>query len=61
MHVDDVTARRHGALRRHPEVSEDEVAAIAAVVIAVVGEVTLELEAMIAELGSRVEALEATT
>ena len=60
MHVDDVKARLHGALHRHPKATEDEVAAIAAVVLAVVGEVTIELAAIIADLGTRVEALEAT-
>ena len=58
MHVDDVKARLHTALHRHPKANEDEVAAIAAVVLAVVGEVTIELAAMIADLGTRVEALE---
>jgi predicted benzoate:H+ symporter BenE len=58
MHVDDVTARLHSAMHRHPKATEDEVAAIAAVVLAVVGEVTIELAAIIADLGSRVEALE---
>ena len=58
MHVDDVKGRLHEALHRHPKATEDEVAAIAAVVLAVVGEVTIELAAIIADLGSRVEALE---
>ena len=58
MHVDDVKARLHESLHRHPKATEDEVAAIAAVVLAVVGEVTIELAAIIADLGSRVEALE---
>ena len=59
MQVDDVKARLHDALHRHSKATEDEVSAIAAVVLAVVGEVTIELAAMIADLGSRVEALEA--
>jgi hypothetical protein len=58
MHVDDVKARLHGALHRHPKATEDEVEAIAAVVLAIVGEVTIELAAIIAELAGRVEALE---
>jgi hypothetical protein len=59
MHVDDVKARLHGALHRHPKATEDEVEAIAAVVLAIVGEVTIELAVIIAELAARVEALEA--
>jgi hypothetical protein len=59
MHVDDIKARLHGALHRHPKATEDEVAAIAAVVLAIVGEVTAELAVLIAELATRVEALEA--
>jgi hypothetical protein len=58
MHVDDVKARLHGALRRHPKASEDEVEAIAAVVLAIVGELTAELAVIIADLATRVEALE---
>jgi hypothetical protein len=52
-------ARLHGALHRHPKASEAEVEAIAAVVLAIVGEVTVELAVVIAELAARVEALEA--
>jgi len=59
MHVDDVKARLHGALHRHPKATEEEVEAITAVVLAIVGEVTLELAVIIAELAARVEALEA--
>jgi hypothetical protein len=59
MHADDIKARLHGALHRHPKATEDEVEAIAAVVLAIVGEVTVELAAVIAELAIRVEALEA--
>ena len=59
MHVDDVKARLHHALHRHPKASEDEVAAIAAVVLAIVGEVTVELAAVIADLATRLEVLEA--
>jgi len=58
MHVDDVKARLHGALHRHPKASEQEVEAIAAVVLAIVAEVTAELAIMLADLASRVEALE---
>ena len=59
MLVDDIRARLHGALHRHPKATEDEVAAIAAVVLAIVGEVTAELAVVIADLASRIEALEA--
>jgi hypothetical protein len=58
MHVDDVKARLHGALHRHPKATEDEVEAIAAVVLAIVGELTVELATVIADLATRVEALE---
>jgi hypothetical protein len=58
MHVDDVKARLHGALHRHPKASEDEVEAIAAVVLAIVGELTAELAVVIADLATRVETLE---
>lgn len=61
MSVDDVKDRLHGALHRHPKASEDEVEAIAAVVLAIVGELTAELAIVIAELEARVEALETTT
>jgi hypothetical protein len=59
MHVDDIKARLQSALHRHPKATEDEVAAIAAVVLAIVGEVTAELAVLISELAMRVEALEA--
>jgi hypothetical protein len=58
MHVDDVKSRLHGALHRHPKATEDEVEAIAVVVLAIVGELTAELAVVIADLASRVEALE---
>jgi len=61
MHVDDVKARLHGALHRHPKATEDEVEAIAVVVLAIVGELTAELAVVIADLASRVEALEAAS
>ena len=60
MHVDDVKARLHGALHRHPKATEEEVEAITAVVLAIVGELTVELAIVIADLASRVEALEAS-
>ena len=59
MNVNDVKARLSGALHRHAKASEDEVEAIAAVVLAIVGELTAELADVISELAARVEALEA--
>jgi hypothetical protein len=59
MHVDDVKERFRGALHRHPKATEDEVAAIATVVLAIVGELTAELAVVIADLATRVEQLEA--
>lgn len=58
MHADDVKARLHAALHRHPKATEDEVEVIAAVVLAIVGELTAELAVVIADLATRVEALE---
>jgi hypothetical protein len=58
MHADDIKARLHDALHRHAKASEDEVEAVAAVVLAIVGELTAELALVIAELATRVEALE---
>jgi hypothetical protein len=59
MAVEEIKARLHGALHRHPKATEDEVEAIAAVVLAIVGELTAELAVVIADLALRVEALEA--
>jgi hypothetical protein len=59
MHVDEVRERLRGALHRHPKATEDEVEAIAAVVLAIVGELTAELAVVIADLATRVEQLEA--
>jgi hypothetical protein len=59
MHVDDVKARLHGALHRHPKATEDEMEAVAVLVLAIVGELTAELAAVIADLMSRIEELEA--
>ena len=60
MNADEVKGRLHGALHRHPKATEEEVEAIAIVVLAIVGEVTAELALVIAELAARVEALEAS-
>jgi hypothetical protein len=59
MAVEDIKARLHGALHRHPKATEDEVEAIAVVVLAIVGELTAELAVVIADIALRVEALEA--
>jgi hypothetical protein len=59
MAVEDIRARLHDALHRHPKASEAEVEAIALVVLAIVGELTAELAVVIAELAARVEVLEA--
>jgi hypothetical protein len=59
MHADDIKTRLHGALHRHPKATEGEVEAIAAVVLAIVGELTAELAVIIGELEGRVVALEA--
>jgi hypothetical protein len=59
VHADDVKSRLHDALHRHPKATEDEVEAIAVVVLAIVGEVTAELAVLIGELAARIEALEA--
>ena len=59
MHVDDVKARLHDALHRHPKATEDEIEAVAVLVLAIVGELAAELAVVIAELASRIEQLEA--
>jgi hypothetical protein len=59
MSADEIKSRLHGALHRHPKATEDDVEAIAAVVLAIVGEVTAELAIVIADLIARVEVLEA--
>ena len=51
--------RLHTALHRAPKATEDDVAGVAAVVLEIVAELTGELAAVIAELGDRIEALEA--
>ncbi len=61
MHADDIKARLQGALHRHPKATEDEVEAVAVVVLAIVGEVTAELAIVIGELAARVDALERKT
>jgi hypothetical protein len=58
MHADDVEARLHDSPRRHPKAGEDQVEPIAAVVLAIVGELTVQLGLVIADLATRVAALE---
>jgi hypothetical protein len=58
--VDQVKNRLHGALHRGSrKASEEELVEVAAVVLAIVGELTAEMAAVIADLHDRVEALEA--
>jgi hypothetical protein len=60
MKEDHVRSRLHDALHRgHQKVSEEELAEVTAVVLAVVTELSAELALVIAELAERVEALEA--
>ena len=61
MHADDIKARLHTALHRHPKATEDEVEAIAVVVLAIVGELTADLADILGELEGRLVALEAKT
>jgi len=57
IHVRD---RLHDALHRgSPKATEDDVAGVAAVVLQIVAELTGELALIIAELGERIDALEA--
>ncbi len=58
MKAEHIKDRLHEAMHRAPKVSEEELAAVTAVVLAVVGEVTAELALVIAELAARVERLE---
>jgi hypothetical protein len=61
MDTDQLRTRLHDALHRgHSKATEDELAEVAAVVLAVVAELTAELVVVIADLAERVEALEAT-
>jgi len=57
LHVRD---RLHDALHRgSPKATEEDVAGVAAVVLQIVAELTGELAVIIAELGDRIDALEA--
>jgi hypothetical protein len=58
--VEHIKTRLHEALQRgHTKVSEDEIAQVTAIVLAVVGELASETALMVAELEARVEKLEA--
>jgi hypothetical protein len=61
MNVDHLKERLQGAMHRGHggKATEEELGAVAALVLAVVGEVTAELAIVITELANRVEALEA--
>ncbi len=59
MKQEHIKDRLHEAMHRAPKATEEELVAVTAVVLAVVGEVTAELAVVIAELAARVEALEA--
>jgi NTP pyrophosphatase (non-canonical NTP hydrolase) len=62
MDKEQVKARLHDAMHRgRTKATEEELGEVAAVVLAVVGEVTVELSALIADLAERVAALEAKT
>ena len=60
MDREHVKARLHDAMHRgHHKATEEELAEVTTVVLAIVGEVALELSIVIAELADRVSALEA--
>ena len=60
MNTDQVKTRLHEAMHRgHGKATEDELEEVAAVVLAIVGEVALELSVLIVDLHERVVALEA--
>ena len=59
MKAEDVRSRLHNAMHRgSKKATEDELAEITAVVLAIVTEVSAELAVVIAELAERVERLE---
>jgi hypothetical protein len=60
MHTEQLRQRLHDAVHRGgTKATEEELAEITVVVLAVVAEVASELAEVIGELGARVEALEA--
>jgi hypothetical protein len=59
MELDHLKTRLGDAMHRGShKATENELAEVSAVVLAIVGEVTVELATLIAELAERVEALE---
>jgi hypothetical protein len=60
MNADHVKSRLHDALHRgRAKVSEDELAEVTAVVLVLLGELATEMATVIAELATRIDALEA--
>lgn len=60
MDKEHVKSRLHDAMHRgHTKATEEELGEVAAVVLAIIGEVTVELSVVIADLAARVAALEA--
>ena len=60
MNTEHLKERLHGAMHRGKgKATEEELEAVAALVLAIVGEVTAELALVIAELATRLETLEA--
>jgi hypothetical protein len=60
MDYNHIRERLHDAIHRgSPKATEEDVAGVAAVVLKIVAELTGELAVVIAELGDRIEALEA--
>lgn len=54
MKAEHIRDRLHEAMRRSPKASEEELAEVSAVVLAIVGDVTAELAVVIADLAARV-------
>ena len=60
MNAEHIQTRLQGALHRgHRRATEEELAEVTAVVLAIVTEVSVELAVVIGELAARVQALEA--
>ena len=59
MDREQLKTRLHDAMHRgHPKASEEELAGVTAVVLAIVGELAAEMAVLIADLEERVAALE---